>query len=222
MNNLAIYSVFCGPTATRTLNAAPVDPRYPHIFVSNNREILDAAAGAGWRPVFLDFDISDDPAISAVQAKLPKADPRLIPELRAFDLLCYKDDKRHLHIDGLAENVAYMKATNAALGVRPHPFLDSNILFEFAESMDQPRYKSQWKRIVTYITEEVAQGFSLQAPIFMTGGLLRDMRHPDTAAIDQTWSAHIWRCGIQCQISFDFVAQRFASIATLPAPLLLL
>ena len=45
---------------------------------------------------------------------------------------------------------------------------------------------------------------------------------PAPDAIDQPRSAHIRRCGIQCQIGFDVVAPRLFSIAPLPAPPLLL
>ncbi|MCU4158641.1 hypothetical protein AiwAL_00775 [Acidiphilium sp. AL] len=221
MDNLAIYSIFCGPSSAKTANPTPVDPRYPHFFISNNYEILEETAAAGWTPVFIDLAISDDPVASATQAKIPKAAPWAIGELMGFDYLCYKDDKWLVHMDGLDENIAFMKNANAVIGIRSHPFLGDNILFEFGESMHQPRYKSQWERMVNYITEEVANGYQLKSRIFATGSLLRNMKHPDTEAIGKTWLEHIGRCGIECQISFDFVAQRFSSIVALPIKLLI-
>ena len=128
----------------------------------------------------------------------------------------------HLAISSAFCGPASRKPLSAAPARRPHPFLDANTLFVFGVSMDQPRCKREWKRIVAAITEHVAQGFSRQAPIFMTGGILRDMRHPAPDAVDQPRSAHIRRCGIQRQIGFDVVAPRLFSIAPLPAPPLLL
>lgn len=221
MDSLAIYSTYCGHTKNKTANPAPVDPRYPHFFISNNYEIMEETAAAGWTPVFIDLEISEDPVLSATQAKIPKADPWAIRELTSFDYLCYKDDKWLAYIDGLDDNIAFMKDAGAAIGLRAHPFLGDNILFEFGESMGQPRYKSQWEKMVTYITEEVASGYKIESRIFATGSLLRNMKHPDTEVIGKTWLAHIGRCGIECQISFDFVAQRFSSIVALPTKLLI-
>lgn len=221
MDNLAIYSIFCGTSGNRTVNLQPVDRRYRHFFISNNREVLEETAAAGWTPVFIDFDISEDPVVSGMQSKIPKANPRLVGELSSFDWLCYKDDKKLLDMDVLEDCVAFVENANAAIGISLNPLFSDNILFEFGESMGQLRYKSQWKRIVNYINEEIEKGYKLQSRLYWTGAILRNMRHPDTETIDQTWFEHIWRCGTQCQISFDFVAQRFSSIAVPPTRLLL-
>lgn len=220
MDSIAIYSVFCGNSENKTFKAVPVDPRFPHFFISNNREVLTEASAIGWMPVFVDLEISDNPVVSATQSKIAKANPRTVRELLDFDFLCYKDDKRLLNMDGLADCASLLKEAEAAIGIRPHPFLDDNILFEFGESMKQPRYKSQWEMMVRYITEETEKGYKLQSQLYATGVILRNMRHEDTEVIDRTWFDHIERCGIECQISFDFVAQRFSSILPLPINLL--
>jgi hypothetical protein len=117
----------------------------------------------------------------------------------------------------MEEYLTILKESNASLAIRPHPFLSNNVLFEFGEAMLQPRYKSQWTQTIKYITEELENGYKLECQMYATGVILRNMKHPDIEILNTTWYEHIVRCGIECQVSFDFVAQKFQSIALLPS-----
>ena len=108
--------------------------------------------------------------------------------------------------------MSILEDSNACLAVRPHPFLSKNNLFEFGESMQQPRYKAQWAQTVNFITEQIANGYKLECQMYWTSAILRNMRHPDIQSLNETWFSDIQRCGIECQISFNFVAQRFPII----------
>jgi hypothetical protein len=217
VENLAIYSTYCGATSNRTFSARPVDTRYPHFFISNNRDVLADAGSAGWTPVLLNVEVSDNQILSAHQAKIAKALPHRLAPLTGFDYLFYKDDKVEVNVGRMGEFVALMDKANAPLALRAHPFLPPNVLFEFGEAMLQPRYKTQWTQTVQYITEELRNGYKLECEtLYATGAILRNMKHPSTQALNEAWYEHIVRCGIECQISFHFIAQRFSPIAILP------
>lgn len=214
-NYFAIYSTFCGSSKNRTFNAAPVTSDYPHLFISNNQEVLSDAARMGWTPLFLEAQVSDDPVVSAHQAKIAKSIPHIISQVDDFRFTLYKDDKITLDVDKIAQFIPEFEERNSPLAVRRHPFLSRNILFEFGEAMLQPRYKSQMAQTVDYIGQELSDGFKLESQLYATGVILRNMRHPETRELNEMWFAHIQRCGIECQISFDFVAQRYPSISLL-------
>lgn len=217
VENLAIYSTYCGTTHNKTFNPNPVDDRYPHFFISNNREILEQASSASWIPIFLNLEISDNPIISAHQAKIAKAIPHKIPQIANFDYLFYRDDKITLDVGRMIEFVSIQRKTDSPVAVRKHPFLPQNVLHEFGEAMRQPRYKAQWVQSAKYITDEVKEGYKLEcANLYATGAILRNMKHPDIQKLNEAWYEHILRCGIECQISFHFIAQRFSNIAILP------
>jgi hypothetical protein len=116
----------------------------------------------------------------------------------------------------MEEYLAILKESNSSLAIRPHPFLSNNVLFEFGEAILQPRYKSQWTQTIKYITEELGNGYKLECQLYWTSAILRNMKHPDIEILNNTWYEHILRCGIECQVSFDFVAQKFQSITLLP------
>ncbi len=108
-----------------------------------------------------------------------------------------------------------MKEKNASLAIPKHAFLENNNLFEFGEAMRQPRYKMRWEQAVNYITEQISAGYKLECQMYWTAAIIRNMRHPDIVTLNETWYSDVQRCGIECQISFNFVAQRFPSIILL-------
>jgi hypothetical protein len=218
MPNLAVYTTYCGSSKNKTLSDRKVSQIYPHYFISNNWKILEEAKKLGWKPIpLMGQEVSEDPIISAMQAKIAKANPQWFPELEKYDHLFYIDDKLQLDekkVKGLTEK---LDQQNSPLAIRRHAFLGPNILYEFAEAMKQPRYQNESIRIANYITEKVGEGFGLESDyIFWTSALLRNMRHPDTIAINKMWHREIQKCGIECQISFYYVSKNFSNITLLP------
>jgi hypothetical protein len=217
--DLAFYSTYCGSTENKTFNPQPVESAYPYFFISNNEEVLSDSAKVGYSPIFLQMEVTSNPDMSAYQAKVAKVLPHLIDPLMEYDFLLYKDDKISISAEKIENSVRMLMDSDSSTSIRPHPFLSGNILYEFGESMLQTRYKSQWHKTVTYITEELKNGAQLNCQMYATGVILRNMRHPDTAKINNLWWEHINRCGIECQISFDIIAQQFNSIILLPLQL---
>lgn len=214
---LAVYSVYFGSSANKTLGEAPVPCGIDHYFISNNREVLKRAEALGWIPRFLDLEVSDNVILSAHQSKIPKALPHRFAFLQGYHYLLYVDDKIRLDSHALTGLMNLLEASGAPLALKRHPSLDNNILEEFGEAMLQLRYRAQSKQIIAYLTEEISLGYRFDSGrLFATGIILRDMTHPEVNDINELWYSHILRCGIECQIAFDFVAQRYPDIAELP------
>lgn len=217
--SLAVYSTYCGTMGNKTFNPQPIGSIYPHFFISNNEEVLSEASKAGYAPILLQMEVSDNPILSAYQAKIAKVIPHLIEPLSKYDFLFYKDDKISINTNNIDNWVKKLTDSGSSTSIRPHPFLTGNILYEFGEAMLQPRYKSQWQQTVTYITEELNNGAQLECQMYWTSAILRNMRHLDTIRVNELWWEHINRCGIECQISFNIIAQKFNSITLLPLSL---
>jgi hypothetical protein len=214
---LAIYSTFCGPTKAATF-CQKAHAIYPSYFISNNMDVLMAAQAKGWIPIHIsDQPVVEDPVVSAMQSKIAKALPHLFEDLMQYDYLFYIDDKYAINEALVPELVAKLKESNAPLAMKRHPFLDSNVLSEYTESLKQPRYWAQRQQMSAYIAKQVEDGLPLLADIhYATGCILRDMHHPDIEKIDQLWFDHIVQCGIECQVSFFFIARQFPNIMVLP------
>ena len=214
---LAIYSTYFGSSTNKTFNANRVAAGLDHYFISNNKDILSDVAKAGWIPIFLNLEISTNRVLSAQQAKIPKALPHLFPELTAYQFLFYVDDKIDFDVSTLQSLREMMSKNNSSLMVRAHPSLHGNILNEFAAAMIQPRYQAQRDQTVEYIDNKLHEGLTLKVEhLYWTSAILRNMAHPETVGINEDWYANILECGIECQISFDFIAQKYSSIAVMP------
>ncbi len=215
--DLAIYSTYFGSSTNKTFNANRAAVGLDHYFISNNKDILSDVAKAGWIPIFLNLEISTNRVLSAQQAKIPKALPHLFPELTAYQFLFYVDDKIDFDVMALQSLRKMMCKDNNSLMVRAHPSLQGNILNEFAAAMIQPRYQAQRDQTVEYIDNKLREGFNLKVEhLYWTSAILRNMAHHDTVKINEDWYSNILACGIECQISFDFIAQKYSSISVMP------
>ena len=214
--NLAVISAYCGNTSNATFNKIQIKSNYPHFFASNNEEVLAMAVKANYIPIYLDLEISDCPILSCYQAKAPKVIPHTFKELKKYDYLFWKDDKISINTYRMPEFVRLLDKDNSCMAVRAHYFLFGNILFELTEAMHQERYRQQRHKYIEYITEEIRKGGKLESQLYACGAILRNMRHPETIKVNELWWEHINRCGIEDQISFAFVAQRFDSLTQLP------
>jgi hypothetical protein len=177
---------------------------------------LNIVTASGWIPIHLQVEVSDNVILSAFQAKFAKAAPHLIPQLAKYKYILYVDDKLEFNVEKIPEFIELLNKEDSALSIKAHPFLSGNILLEYGEAVLQPRYRAQSKQMVSYITEKIKQGYQLESQMYATGAILRNNAHRDTTQINQTWWADIQHCGIECQISFDFIAQKFNSITLLP------
>lgn len=208
-----VYSTFCGPAEHCALGARIEETDWPHVFLSNNETVLRRAEKAGWRPVALDFRVSDNPLLSAHQAKVAKALPHLFPSLMAAHRTIYHDDKLAMDYARLAALLGEPAGRDAAMRLPLHPFLGGNILLELTEAMLQPRYFAQRTSMIRFITERIAEGDRLDGvPLFATSIVIRDMTDPRTRDVNEAWYKAILECGIECQVAFAFVAQRFEGI----------
>eukprot|EP00759_Apiculatamorpha_spiralis_P049873 PhF_6_TR44501/c0_g2_i1/m.68539 len=218
---IAIYSTFCGANN----NIAFVVNRhtkFPCYMFSNNESYLHKAAEAGWIPVLLTQFTPPNPSdvVSATQAKYAKARPELLPELAPYDFLFYVDTKVLVPEDRLEGHVAAMLAKDSPIGIRHHPFLPSRVWAEYDEALKQHRYAIQQPMMHSYIQWRLSDPtFKPEGPgigHYWTSAILRNMRHPDIKRINEMWASDIEKCGIECQVSFFFVAQTVPNLYVLP------
>lgn len=207
---IAVYSNFYGGDhlVGANTNTTPVGNLYPHFFYTNNALAHHRASVAGWTAVSVPTPVSHDNAVSNMQCKQEKVLPHLIPELRAYDILIYRDAKmKGLDFSMLPKILARLEETDSCAAFVVHP---RGVIDEVVESMFQPRYLKDRQRIVSYVEEELAAGWSAKLPIHHGCNIsVRNQRHADIEAMNTTWWSHIQRCGVQDQVSFHFICQMF-------------
>jgi len=216
-NKFAVYSTYCGPTKNRTFKGKQIKSNVKHYFISNNQEVLASVTKFGWIPYYFDIPIYDNVIFSSYQSKVAKALPHLFKFLEQHDYTMYLDDKLHFDDNLLSSFEVLLTGNNAAIGLREHDFLHSNVLAEFAESMLQKRYYVLKDRTISYLDSQSSRGYSLKIDkLYRTGAIFRNMKHPKIRDINEVWFQNIIDCGINCQISFDILAQSYVDIVSLP------
>ncbi|MFW2544342.1 hypothetical protein ACN2XU_17035 [Primorskyibacter sp. 2E107] len=216
-SEMAVYSTFCGPTSSFTFDHNNTARDWPHYFISNNPTVLKIVADFGWKPIPLDLPISRNPVESAHQAKIAKAAPHLFPDLERHRFLVYSDDKQRIRHDALPEIRDRLVEQGAAMAVHRSPHIKDNVLWEFTDSLFQDRYRVQSHRMLRYMLGRMEAGKPLAVDrLFATFFNLRDMQHPEVRRLNETWYEDILACGIDCQLSFAFLAQDEPNIIDLP------
>jgi len=208
---IAVYSVFCGATPNATFSGAKVDPVFPHYFFTNNSAVAKRAEAAGWKAQLMPLPVTADGTESCMQAKGPKVQPWLYHPLENYDYTIFRDDKM-IGVDFrlLPGIIAKMHEHGRYAAYPVHP---RNVVEEILDSMPQPRYYAQRRQIARFVAEKWALGFKPCNPVhYGCNVIVRDMRHPDTKPSGDLWARYIEQCGIQDQISFHFVAQKFPAI----------
>ncbi len=216
-SHVAVYSTYFGSNQSLTFNKQFVDPHIDHYFISNNLDLLQNVNKLGWIPIHINLPLSRNRILSAQQSKIPKALPHIFEELNQYQYVFYKDDKIDFDTSLLPSLIEKMEGEKAAFSMRLHPDLTSNVLNEFGVAMHQHRYEAQRSQMVEYISKKVADGYSLKVDnMFWTSAILRNLKHPETITINEDWYQNILDCGIECQLSFDFVAQKYSCIIEMP------
>lgn len=228
MLSLAFYTVFIGNDD----NPAMVIPNAPSLtydcyYYTNNKTLFNKLLTTRWIPIYLNVNGADD-VESTMLSKDPKARPHKLPGLNRYEYTCYMDSKlgqewswgELVNFGNLSElKIEYLIFENfilkdKAMILRNHLYGQKSVYFEVWDAIcSQERYKKQRHRIFAYVDKQLSNGLKDKTDNhYSTGFILRNMKHPDTTKIGETWFNHIQECGMECQISFFFIKQLFNSI----------
>jgi hypothetical protein len=176
--------------------------------------MLQLLERSNWIGIFVDSPTTDDLIESNALGKRVKTSPHMYSELREYSYTCFLDSKSAKINELFVEDIircCFIEREYAML-LREHWFIPGSVWKEFNASMQQERYRIESERYRVYIDKQIKAGLSATTTHHCACGLLiRNMKHSMMNAINELWYEHIQECGIQDQISFFFVKQRFAS-----------
>jgi hypothetical protein len=159
------------------------------------------------------FEESNDASVSCMMSKRVKVLPHLYSQLVTYDYLCFLDSKSgNVNVPFVEEIINELFIhQNYAMLLRQHWFIKDSVWSEFNESMKQERYLKERDKYLDYMVRQIVdEEFCDTTNIHCACGfIVRNMRHKVTREINELWFQHIEECGIQDQISFFFVKQRF-------------
>lgn len=207
--DIAFYTCYFGSdNAWSNQVHAPPSKEHPCYYFTNNNKTLEVAREKGWIAVWEPIPVENDEIRDCQNTKLLRCCPHLFEPLNKHAYLCYLDSK--LWVTDLPRilSLASTLTDDKPLVLSRHPTEYTSAWDEFNEAMKQARYISHRGQYETYIETMLRLGFQ-DLPLRHCCGFRIQKQGPLTQRIGETWYTHIGRCGIEDQISWQFVVQQF-------------
>ena len=183
-------------------------------FFSNREDMSKEVESKGWKYIFLDLPLSDDYAVSSLQAKYVKF-LQFLKEARfqwfsEFDDIVYVDHKFLL----TAEHLEYLENTKQkAILLRKTPRLKTTVWDEVNDAMLQERYRRFMPETKAYIDAKLQEGCSDTVRICNTGLISFNHKNQEALAFaDQIYSDLISIGTAECQIIWAMVSQQHGAL----------
>jgi Protein of unknown function (DUF616) len=207
---LAFYTCFFG-SDTNWANVISTPPDgYDCYYFTNNQRTYDRLASTKWKRVFVPIPISEDNVVSAQQTKHLRCCPNAYPELKPYQYLCWIDSK--LQFTDMAAFQAMftdLKTTDHIYAFTHHPLAYTSVWDEYNLAMTYEKYARQQEQAKAYIQSRLAAGYSETKPLQVACGFHLSKRGPLAEEIGAFWYSEISVCGVEDQISFQFVHQKY-------------
>ena len=207
---LAIYTCFLGSdTNWANVITEPIDGIDCYYF-TNNPNTFHRLQSTRWKPVWVDLPISSDNLISAEQTKRLRCCPWEHEQLKPYPHICWIDSKLRIkRRDSIYEILSELEASDAVWAFTRHPLPYTDVWGEFNEAMKCEKYARQRDQNIAYIESRLAMGYDAKKPQRISSGFSIRKQCPLAKEIGDMWFSEIQECGIECQISFQFVHQKY-------------
>ncbi|MFC5044567.1 hypothetical protein ACFSTE_15465 [Aquimarina hainanensis] len=226
---LAFVSGYVGKKKHARIPKKP--PRHDSYFITDNKWVYYRLKFTRWKPVFIKdtaaliAQFSPESPVNNFSEEAITTDKvtaqryyttackplKVYPQhflKKKYDYLVWSDNKFDINYKDTIKVVNNWNP-DIAMMLHRHPVL-KNIDGEFEESMLQERYVIEKEQYTRYIKDRVNEGLSSQSDDhYQCGYLLYNMKASETENIQKAWHQNINQCGINDQISFNFVAQKF-------------
>lgn len=218
---LAIVSGAFGNNNNKSLMVHPSYARFDCFFVTDNCILGKRAERLGWKIVwsYPKYNDNYEAALASKQLKtntqayLPSS-----PHSHQYKFVMWVDSKQRIEAD---EVVHFLSSSDDfCVAMVPHDHLRC-ALDEFNASQDQARYRRDKERMQTFMQKQSEQGFPSTSTTrssihvyyhYLTGFVIWNLSHPKLAEIQSLWTDYISEVGIECQLSFYYVAERFRDV----------
>jgi hypothetical protein len=214
---LVFYACFFGKD-DNVANKIPNIPsnKYDCYYYTNNKSVLEKLKSTPWKGIYIDTPIKNNARLSAMDSKELKACPHHFKELNGYTYQCYFDTKlpdiNEADILSLIRN--HFNNHNVLMMVNQHRLMmkgDKNVSIwdEYDLAMLQDRYKVNSQTYKDYIEKEIHSGMKNRNNTHYETSFILRRAGDKINKINETWFEHIKKTGIECQISFFFIQQKF-------------
>jgi hypothetical protein len=222
MQKLAYYTCYFGGNFNYSKLIPPIPSlQYDCYYFTNNKQIFDELNNINtqthtkWIIVFVEnIPEYDDWVLSAMSTKELRACPHNFEILKKYEYICWFDTKLKVFEDVVIKYMNELENSDKVWALTKHPYSDkyTTVWDEYNNAITCPKYGSQKEMYKSYIENKIQNGYSEYINIFYCSGFTLKKMCEKTKEINEFWYNEIKECGIECQISFQFVQQKYADL----------
>lgn len=213
-HRLAYYTCFLGNDSNWAFLIPPL-PSETHdcYFLTNNTTMLQRLNTTKWIPIELDIPIENDNISDCRHTKPIRTCPHRIPELQKYQYLCWLDSKLAVEEEKILFLLKTLEDTGKKIVLSKHVHQFHTVWGEYELALQYAKYYAEKDQYKKYIENKLQSGYSEVLPVHYCGGFtIRDMTDPRVVSFSEEWLENIQECGIEDQISLQFVHPKYADI----------
>jgi len=178
-------------------------------YFTNNPNTYGRLEHSGWKRIWVDIPIENDNVLDAMNTKRLRCCPHKFDALRDYQYLCWVDSKLEITSTEKVYDMMNSLVGTKIIALTRHPIPHTDVWGEYNLAIQYPKYASQKDRYAAYISKRIAEGFDAKKPLRHCSGFSVRKQCKQMEDIGDVWYSHILECGIECQISWQFVAQLY-------------
>jgi len=213
-NKLAFYTCFIG-SSHNTASIIPPLPStlYDCYYLTNNSEMQHRLQNTGWKIIMINIPITNNETIDCMNCKLIRTCPHKYDELKSYEYLCWFDTKLKVDVEKIEKIVEEMQGDGKSIVLSKHPYQFNDVWGEYHEAIKYPRYLIQKDQYKSYIEAKITENGTDKLNVHYCGGFsIRKLTDSNVIKFNEEWYENILKCGIEDQISLQFVHQNYTDI----------
>jgi hypothetical protein len=222
MKKLAYYTCYFGGNFNYSKLIPPIPSlQYDCYYFTNNKQILNELNDINtqihnkWIIIFVEnIPEYDDWVLSSMSTKELRSCPHHYELLQKYEYICWFDSKLKVFEEVIIKYMDKLENSDKIWALTKHPYSDNynTVWDEYHNAITCPKYGFQKEMYKKYIENKIQNGYSEYINIFYCSGFTLKKMCEKTKEINEFWYKEIQECGIECQISFQFVQQKYGDL----------
>jgi len=214
MKRIAYYTCFFGGQENYSRFVTPVPSETDDCYYfTNDPNIYNILQHTKYIRIFVDkIPVENDLIKDCMNTKELRTCPHHFDVLKGYEYICWFDSKLVVSDEKVKEVLSILDRRPEIWAMTKHPYSDrfGSVWDEYNLAIGTDKYFLQKDRYKAYIEKQIQNGFSEKQDIQFCGGFTIKKNCAMANVMGETWLRHIQECGIEDQISFNFVRQLYS------------
>ena len=212
MKKIAYFTCFFGGENNYSFMIPPLpSTKNDCYFFTNNPIICEKLKNTSWICIWMNIPIHNCEILDTMESKEIRCCSHRFSQLKDYEYLCWLDSKLQIYEDKVDEIINKMDLNSKTFALTKHPCSNDfhSVWDEYNLAIGVEKYGKQKEQYKKYIEKQLKLGFSEKINIHYCIGFFLIRTCDKSREIGEIWYKHIQECGIEDQISFQFIRQLY-------------